>query len=73
MLLRAECLCREARGAHTDKGAVPVDEVEYRNTYRERTYRGRSIATRHATCDKGRGDAHQRNGDVRDDVWYGYS
>ena len=63
----AERLGRQSACAHADERAVPVDEVEDRDADGQRADRGCRIAAP-VSGDGGRDDAHQRHGDVRDDV-----
>lgn len=62
----AESLCREAACAHTDESAVPIYEVEYRDSYGQSAYGcGGSAPLSGYDCS---GDTHDGYGDVRDDV-----
>ena len=70
-VLSTKGLRSNAAGTHTDKRAVPIDKVEYRDTDSECADSGSAVAT--SSCNGCREDTHQRNGDVRDDIWYGYS
>lgn len=73
MISRTKGLSRKTAGAHANKGAVPVDEVEDGNTYRECTYGQRAISTAGAAGDKRGGDTHKWYRDVRYNIRYGYA
>ncbi len=60
-------LRRQAARSHADERTVPVDEVEDRYADGQRSDRGGRIGAPMAG-DGRRDDAHQRHGDIRDDV-----
>ena len=64
---RTERLRREAARAHPHERTVPVDEVEDRNPDGQRAD-GRRRVVAPVSRDGCRDDAHERHGDVRDDV-----
>ena len=64
---RAERLRRQSAGPHAHERAVPVDEVEDRHADGQRADRCGRIRTP-VPGDRRRDDAHERHGDVRDDI-----
>ena len=62
-----EGLGREAARAHAHERAVPVDEVEDRNSDGQRTDCCRRVVAP-VPGDGRRDDTHERHGDVRDDI-----
>ena len=64
---RAERLGRQPAGSHAHERAVPVNEVEDRDADGQRADRGGGVGSP-VSGDGGRYDAHERHGDVRDDI-----
>ena len=71
LVARTVGLCRDATRTHAYKGTIPIDEVEDGYTDSQRTdcrNRVTQVARYHRAD-----DSHDGNGDVGDDVGYGYA